>query len=138
MNLNGFLLLLIPMVSYGEVVLRSDNISDAEVRQIQAVVRSLGYDKIRYIGPVTSGCECTEGDSCDAQVVVATEDDIYDFSKINAKWQVGNYEKWKRDFDALNKKYRMAATESEHDSAYALIRSHAKSHPKILFCKKSG
>lgn len=81
-----------------DVPLRTENISDEEVRQIQAVTSSVFPGAIANISGVTAGCPCEEGPQCNSQVwVVAYRDSRYDglmLSKVDDTWAVGLIQQW--------------------------------------------
>ena len=78
--------------------LREENISDEEVREIEAVMIEHFPGTIVNIGGVTGGCPCEDGLSCNSQVwVVAHRADRSNglmLSKIADHWTIGPLQKW--------------------------------------------
>ena len=85
--------------------LREENISDEEVREIEAVMNEQFPGAIVNIGGVTAGCPCEDGGSCDSQVwVVAHRADRSNglmLSRIGDHWTIGPLQKWWRRYDRL-------------------------------------
>lgn len=85
--------------------LRVENISDDEVREIQAVICEVFPGAIANISGVTDKCPCEEGPACDSQVwVLAHRNDRYDgvlLSRIESKWVVGAIQLWWFRYDQL-------------------------------------
>jgi hypothetical protein len=83
--------------------LRDLNISDEEVREVQAVSKDYLPRAMVNISPVVTECPCEEGPQCTAQVyVLATENDKtvgLQLSRTKTTWAVGAVQKWwfKRD-----------------------------------------
>jgi hypothetical protein len=86
-------------------VLRSDNINDIEVREIQAAAKDFLPKAIVNIAGVTVGCPCEDGPKCSDQVwVVGWEPDHTTgllFSRIDGKWILGPVQKWWLDYEEL-------------------------------------
>jgi hypothetical protein len=78
--------------------LRELNISDNEIREIEALTSRLMRDSMVNISPVVSDCPCEEGPLCTAQVyVVATTAEktvAVQFSRIRNAWQIGPVQAW--------------------------------------------
>lgn len=78
--------------------LREKNISDTEVREIEAVMKERFPGSIVHISGVVVGCPCEDGPKCSAQVwSVATRDAISDqvvLSRIDGRWAVGPLQAW--------------------------------------------
>jgi len=78
--------------------LRELNITDEEVREVQAI--AVGYlpRDLVNISPVVTACPCEEGPTCTAQVyVLATakgKTSGLQLSRMNTAWQVGVVQKW--------------------------------------------
>jgi hypothetical protein len=78
--------------------LRELNITDDEVREVQAI--AVGYlpRDLVNISPVVTACPCEEGPTCTAQVyVVATgkgKTSGLQLSRMNQAWQVGVVQQW--------------------------------------------
>ncbi len=85
--------------------LRYLNISDTEVREIQAIVLRLNPGAIVMIGGVMSGCPCADGPNCSAQVSVATHNpqrtSFVELSDIDGHWSIGPMQQWYFDRDKL-------------------------------------
>lgn len=85
--------------------LRSTNITDDEVRQIQVVANKKLPGAIVNIGGVVSGCPCEDGPSCSDQVwIVAYRPDTSRgllLSKIEERWKIGPVQQWWLDYEAL-------------------------------------
>lgn len=88
-----------------DAYLRRDNISDEEVREIQAAARAVLPEAIVNIAGVTSQCPCEDGPACSAQVwVVAYDPDEtvgLMFSRIDGHWGIGPVQNWWLQYDAL-------------------------------------
>jgi hypothetical protein len=78
--------------------LRELNISDNEIREIEALTSRLMRDSMVNISPVVGDCPCEEGPTCTAQVyVVATTAEKtleVQFSRIRNAWQIGPVQAW--------------------------------------------
>ena len=100
--------------------LRDENISDEEVRQVEAVTDEIYPGAIVNISGVTSGCPCEDGPSCTSQVwVVAYRDGRNDglmLSKIDDDWVVGPLQQWWLAWDKLQSRKR--ATLSTREPGY--------------------
>jgi hypothetical protein len=85
--------------------LREENISDEEVRKIEAVMKEQFPGAIVNIGGVTAGCPCEDGVSCDSQVWVvahlANRSNGLMLSRIGDHWTIGPLQKWWRRYDRL-------------------------------------
>ena len=85
--------------------LREENISDDEVREIEAVMTEYFPGAIVNIGGVTAGCPCEDGVSCDSQVWVvahrASRSNGLMLSRIEDHWTIGPLQKWWRLRDRL-------------------------------------
>ncbi|MDJ0758802.1 MAG: hypothetical protein QNJ19_05345 [Woeseiaceae bacterium] len=90
--------------------LRDENISDLEIVEIEAEMRSLYPGSIVYISAVTTGCPCEDGPECtDLVWSVATSGNNsrgVALSNIDGKWQVGPLQQWWLDYDELWAAYR--------------------------------
>jgi hypothetical protein len=88
--------------------LRELNISDDEVREIEAIARRQLLSSMLNISPVVSGCACEEGPFCTDQVyVVATTADGtlgLQLSRIRNAWVIGPVQQWWDRFAALEKR----------------------------------
>ncbi len=85
--------------------LRYENITDMEVREIQAVAAKFVPKAIVNISPVVTGCPCEEGPQCTDQVyiVASSLDDSVglQLSRVKNAWQVGVVQRWWLRYDAL-------------------------------------
>jgi len=90
--------------------LRAENITDEEVREIQAAMSSLFPGAIVNIGGVVTGCPCEEGGGCTDQVwVVAYRPERsrgLQLSRISGHWIVGPQQQWWLDYERLEGAYR--------------------------------
>ena len=84
---------------------RYDNISDNEVREIQAVVEGIRRKAITYIGPVTVGCACEDGAGCADEVNVIAYHPSgtlgLKLSKIDGGWAIGPLQAWELEWAKL-------------------------------------
>lgn len=104
---------------------RVENITDNEVREIQAVTSEILPGPILNIGTVVVGCPCEDGQSCSDQVwVVAHRPGKTKgllLSKISDRWSVGPVQRWwleREDLEARRKSF--ASWESYMDAEDAL------------------
>ncbi|MEO8062958.1 MAG: hypothetical protein ABI821_09425 [Pseudomonadota bacterium] len=78
--------------------LRDLNITDGEVREVQAIAARFLPRAIVNISPVVTECPCEEGPNCTAQVfVLATEKEKtsgLQLSRTKEAWDVGVVQKW--------------------------------------------
>jgi hypothetical protein len=85
--------------------LRELNLSDIEVREIQAVVLRVLPGSILNISGVVTGCPCEEGPGCADQVwIVAHRAGItqgLQLSRINGRWALGVVQQWWMDREKL-------------------------------------
>jgi hypothetical protein len=85
--------------------LRELNISDNEVREVQAIAAKFLPRQIVNISPVVTECPCEEGPMCTAQVYVlattGTKMKGLQLSRMNANWIVGIVQQWWLRFDAV-------------------------------------
>ena len=95
-----------------DVPLRTENISDEEVREIQAATVKIYPGAIANISGVTEGCPCEEGPLCTSQVwVVAYRDSQYDglmLSRVGGVWTVGLIQRWWLKYQELRGRFREA------------------------------
>jgi hypothetical protein len=112
--------------------LRTENISDAEVSQIQAAVRGLVPGATVNIGGVTLGCPCEDGAGCTEQVwVVAYQREVSRglmLSRIQDRWQIGPLQGWWLEHDALH-----GVPEGQPASLQGLDRAAAHARLQELF-----
>jgi hypothetical protein len=85
--------------------LRELNISDDEVREVQAIAAVYLPRALVNISPVVTDCPCEEGPTCTAQVyVLATgkgKTKGLQLSRMNRTWQVSMVQAWWLKHDAL-------------------------------------
>jgi hypothetical protein len=78
--------------------LRELNISDNEVREVEAIAYHYLPRSLVNISPVVTECPCEEGPVCTAQVyIVATLKDKsrgLQLSRMNDRWQLGVVQEW--------------------------------------------
>lgn len=103
--------------------LRAENISDEEIREIQATTVTVYPGAIANVSGVTDGCPCEEGPMCDSQVwILAYRDNRYDglmLSRISNKWIVGPLQTWWFEYDLLIRK--MSELRSEKPADYMAV-----------------
>jgi len=99
--------------------LRAENVSDEEIREIQATTVTIYPGTIANVSGVTAGCPCEEGPMCDSQVwILAHRDNRYDglmLSRISNKWVVGPLQTWWFEYDLLAKKMSELRSEKPDD-----------------------
>jgi hypothetical protein len=92
--------------------LREDNISDEEVREIEAATIELFPGALVNISGVTAGCPCQDGPACDSQVWVVAYRDDKSFglllSRIEGHWVIGPVQRWWRQYEKLERKMSAA------------------------------
>ena len=102
-----------------DVPLREENITDEEVREIQAVTATVYPGALANISGVIEGCPCEEGPLCTSQVwVVAHKDSRYDglmLSRVGKTWTVGQVQSWWLKYDNLRKRIRDVWTSKAPD-----------------------
>jgi hypothetical protein len=85
--------------------LREANISDDEVREIQAVSHGVVPDSLVYISGVVTGCACEDGPGCSDQVwIVAHRPGLMkglQLSRINGRWVIGPVQQWWLELENL-------------------------------------
>src|SRR5262249_14187849 len=78
--------------------LRDVNISDDEIREVEAIARKYLPRAMVNISPVVTDCPCEEGPICTAQVYVVaqTRDKTrgLQLSRMNDRWGVGVVQQW--------------------------------------------
>ena len=101
--------------------LRDTNISDEEVREVEAVVRQTIPGAIVDIEGVVTGCDCGDGPACSEQVwIVAYRPERsrgLQLSRIGGHWTIGPVQQWWLDYDALNAAARRFPTVSAYQAA---------------------
>jgi hypothetical protein len=89
-----------------ESPMRSENIRDDEVREIQQVLAQVRPGAIVNIGTVVSGCPCEDGSSCSDQVWVVAHNPGTSvgllLSRIDHHWTVGPVQQWWLDQEDLS------------------------------------
>jgi len=89
---------------------RETNISDDEVREIQAVMAPFHSAGMVSIGTVVTGCTCEEGAECTDQVWVTVPASPvprgYLLSRINNLWTIGVGQRWWLDYDQFRKTHK--------------------------------
>ncbi len=85
--------------------LRYLNVSDDEVREIQAAAFEIVGDVLVTISGVVSGCPCEDGPQCTDQVWVLAHkpNDTIGLllSKVRGQWQIGTVQRWWLNFEKL-------------------------------------
>jgi len=88
-----------------EAPLREDNVSDMEIREIQAAAAAIMPGAIVNIGSVVTGCPCEDGPRCTDQVwIVAYRPDRtmgFLLSRLSDHWAIGIVQRWWWDFENL-------------------------------------
>lgn len=94
---------------------RTDNIRDEEVQEIQLVLAQVRPGAIVNIGTVVSGCPCEDGSACSDQVWVVAHSPGTSvgllLSRINAHWMIGPVQHWwldREDLEARRKNFSSA------------------------------
>lgn len=113
--------------------LRYLNISDDEVRQIQAAVASVMPQQFVSIGGVVTGCPPEEGSACTDQVWVEMRQPDRTvgllLSKVNEQWVVGPIQRWwlcDEDLDAHRRSF------SSYDAYLSAKRTLAAHFPQCV------
>jgi hypothetical protein len=122
--------------------LRVDNISDEEVRELEAVMDEHFPGAIVNIGGVTAGCPCEDGTSCDSQVWVVThlagESNGLMLSQIGDRWAIRPLQQWWLRRDHLYSLMR-AALDSNATNRYETYRRFQEQQNQLQrefpFCK---
>ena len=103
--------------------MRAENVSDDEIREIQAATITIYPGAIANVSGVTAGCPCEEGPMCDSQVwILAHRDSRYNglmLSRISNKWVVGPLQIWWFEYDLLAK--TISELQSEKPADYWTI-----------------
>jgi hypothetical protein len=85
--------------------LREANLSDEEVREIQAAAHGIVPDTLLNISGVVSGCPCEDGAGCSDQLwIVAYRPGVIkglEMSRISQHWAIGPVQHWWLEFDSL-------------------------------------
>jgi hypothetical protein len=81
-----------------DVPMRELNLTDDEVREIQAATKSWLPGTYLNISPVVTGCPCEDGPGCKAQVYVVADSSEKPsgllLSRIRDEWKVGDVQRW--------------------------------------------
>jgi hypothetical protein len=90
--------------------LRRNNISDEEVRQVQAITGQVMPGAIVHISGVVVSCPCADGSGCTDQVwIVAYRPERsrgLQLSKIGGYWTIGPVQQWWLDYEDLQASYK--------------------------------
>jgi hypothetical protein len=85
--------------------LRDQNVSDQEIREIEAATRQVVPGAIVNISGVVAGCACEEGADCSAQVWVVPyrpgAPGGLQLSRVSGVWKVGLVQQWWLEYDQL-------------------------------------
>jgi hypothetical protein len=131
--------------------MRELNLTDEEVREIQAVTQAYLPSVYLNISPVVTGCACEDGPDCNEQVYVLADTGAVgrglQLSRIKNKWTVGALQQWwlnlgrleqrrdkmqyseyERAKITLAREYPTCAAAGEHEPAPTTAR--AKETPK--------
>lgn len=94
--------------------LRYQNISDEEVREIQAAAAEVVPKALVNISGVTTGCPCEDGPQCSDQVWIVAYRPDRSFglllSKVNKHWVIGPVQRWWLRYDSLRSRERNPAS----------------------------
>lgn len=97
--------------------LREVNISDEEVREIEAVMSKYFPGAIVNIAGVTVGCSCEDRPGCVSQVWVvahrANRSNGLMLSQIYGNWMIGPVQKWWLRYDRLRSQMNAALASGE-------------------------
>jgi hypothetical protein len=85
--------------------LRYENLSDAEMREVQQVAARHIPPALVNVSSVVTGCPCEEGPECTEQVYVVANRDNRPYglqlSRVKKRWMVGNVQRWWARFESL-------------------------------------
>jgi hypothetical protein len=88
--------------------LRELNLTDEEVREIQAATRNYLPADYLNISPVVTGCACEDGPECKEQVYVLADAGAsakgLQLSRIKNAWTVGAIQRWWLDYGRLEER----------------------------------
>jgi hypothetical protein len=98
--------------------LREINLTDEEVREIQAATRNYLPADYLNISPVVTGCACEDGPECKEQVYVLADAGVsakgLQLSRIKNAWTVGALQQWWLSYGRLEeRRKKMEWTEYE-------------------------
>ena len=101
------LLLFLPFALHAKETMREENLSDHEVREIQASIRKVYPEMIVNIGTVTMGCSCEEGPDCTSKVwVTSLNDNKMDallMSRVGGRWLLSRNDQYRIDYERYEK-----------------------------------
>lgn len=101
--------------------LRAENISDNEVREIQAVAHGVVPDTLVNISGVVTGCPCEEGQGCSDQVWIVAyspgQMKGLQLSRINGRWTLGPVQQWWLDLERIDDRRERFASWTEYLTA---------------------
>ena len=85
--------------------LRYANLTDDEVREVQAIASKYRMSEFVNISPVVTGCPCEEGSGCTEQVYITSHlgerTRGLQLSRHKNLWTVGAVQKWWLEYEAL-------------------------------------
>jgi hypothetical protein len=108
--------------------LRDQNLSDDEIREIQAIgLRELPGAVDVNISGVTAGCPCEEGDECSDQVWIVAyrpgESLGLLLSRMEDRWKIGPLQQWWLDYDKLTaRRERLSNTSFDLEQTWLFDR----------------
>ena len=129
--------------------LRELNLTDEEIREIQAATRSYLPSAYLNISPVVTGCPCEDGSGCTDQVYVLADAGAkakgLQLSRIKNEWKVGAVQKWWLDFERLIEKresmdfdeYQLAALKSAREFPVCAASVNPEAAPITAKAKES-
>ncbi len=102
--------------------LRYMNISDNEVREIEALAANVSIPALVNISPIVTGCSCEEGAHCTEQVyIIGRYQDRQiglQLSRVKHKWNVGRVQRWWLEYAALQAREKVMER-TVYDQAHA-------------------
>jgi hypothetical protein len=131
--------ILAPVLAAPPAKLRYENITDIEVQEIQSVMAGRIPGATIVIGSVTDECDCHEGLACTNQVWVVSHQPGKDIgiylSKIDGHWDLGPYEKWQDEYDALVRRMSDPPADMDYRAERERLRAVAQTMPR---CPKNA
>jgi hypothetical protein len=104
--------------------LRELNLTDEEVREIQAATQAYLPSAYLNISPVVTGCACEDGPDCSEQVYVLADTGAVgrglQLSRLKNKWTVAPLQQWWLNFERL-KERRGKMTYPEYERALIIL-----------------
>src|SRR5579871_850996 len=95
--------------------LREINLSDNEIREIQAIALRVFPGAILSISGVVSGCPCEEGPQCSDQVWIVAHTGGrtrgLQLSRIGGRWSIGIVQQWWFDYEELRTNVQQQAAD---------------------------